>query len=389
MIDPATLDALIWVGLAGPAAIPAATTAFNLLTWPEGRADAPPSGLSVSVCIPARDEEASIGAAVRAALASRPPVHEVVVYDDASTDATPAILARIAAEDARLRVVQGGGLPEGWVGKPHACHQLARRAEGDVLLFVDADTVLTPTGVGRVLSLLAHPHLPSDVVTAVPRQLMGTRAERLMMPLLHLVYTAWLPIIMVRLSQMPIFLAANGQVLAVRRAAYDELGGFESVRAEVVDDMAFCRRAKLRGHKVVFADGRHIAGCRMYEDGPALWRGFSKNLYEGIGAHPAALGAVVCLLLGTWVLPWLALPTALVLGAPSVAAASAAGIVLGLLTRAMLAARYDHGAASVLAHPAAVLGLVGIALNSWRWSREGRIEWAGRTYAARKKRGST
>lgn len=389
MIDPSLLEALAWVGLAGPAAIPAATTAFNLLTWPEGSPDPGDTGLSVSVCIPARDEQETIGAAVRAALASQPAVHEVVVYDDASTDNTPAILAGIAATDARLRVVQGNGLPEGWVGKPHACHQLARHATGDVLLFVDADTDLTPTGAGRVLSLLTDPRMPSDVVTAVPRQVTVTRAERMMMPLLHLVYTSWLPIVMVRLSQRPVFLAANGQVLALRRTTYDEMGGFESVKAEVVDDMAFCRRAKIRGHRVVFADGRHVARCRMYDDGPALWRGFSKNLYEGIGAHPVALAAVVGLLLGTWVLPWLVLPAALLAGAPTVSAAAGSGILLGLLTRAMLAVRYEHGLGSILAHPVAVLGLVGIALNSYRWSRAGRIEWAGRTYAARGHREST
>lgn len=386
MIDAATLDALIWVGLAGPAAIPTLTTAANLLTWPEGTPEPDETQLRVSVCIPARDEEATIGDCVRAALASLPAAHEVIVFDDASTDATPDILAEITREEPRLRVVRGNGLPEGWVGKPHACHQLSLYAEGDLLLFVDADTKLTRDGIGRIVSLITHPRLPSDVVTAVPRQITGTLAERLMMPLLHLVYTAWLPIPMVRLSRHPAFLAANGQVLAVRRSTYDDMGGFESVRTEVVDDMAFCRRAKVRGHKVVFADGRHVASCRMYENGPALWRGFSKNLYEGIGAHPMALAAVVALLLGTWVLPWAVLPVATLLGADTVAGAAGVGAALGLTTRAMLAARYGHGVLSVLAHPGAVVGLVCIAMNSWRWSRQGRIEWAGRTYSARGQR---
>ena len=389
MSDPALLEAVTWVGLVGPAAIPAVTTAFNLLTWPEGAAGSTAVNQTVSVCIPARNEEATIGACVEAALASTPPVLEVIVYDDASTDQTPDILAGIAARDARLRVVRGDGLPDGWVGKPHACHQLARHARGEVLLFVDADVDLMEQGVGRVLSLLAHPRLPSDVVTAVPHQRTETQAERMMMPLLHLIYTAWLPIIMVRLARSPSFLAANGQVLGVRRETYDEIGGFESVRSEVVDDMAFCRRAKVRGHRVVFADGRRIAACRMYEDGPALWRGFSKNLYEGIGGHPIALLAVVGLLLATWVLPWLVLPAALATGAPTVATAAALGAGLGVVTRIMLALRYGHSPLSVLVHPLAVVGLVGIAVNSWRWSRLGRIQWAGRTYAARAQRGGS
>ena len=133
------------------ALVPAAMTLFNLFGWPRARrlvSDLPP----ISICIPARDEERVIERSVRAALACGPA--ELVVFDDGSTDRTQTILDRLADEDDRLVVVRHDeGLPSGWVGKVHACHQLARQASHDTLLFVDADTCLHPDALGRLHGL--------------------------------------------------------------------------------------------------------------------------------------------------------------------------------------------------------------------------------------------
>lgn len=372
---------LPWLLLAAPAALPAALTFFNLLVWARGRPGARFDG-RVSVLIPARNEEATIGACVRAVLASAHPVHEVIVYNDASEDRTGEILAKIARTDARLRVVDGDGLPDGWVGKPHACHRLSEHATGELLVYLDADTALSPDGLERIASLIAD----CGLLTAVPRQEMVTAAEQLVLPLLHLTYTAWLPQPLVHLSSDPRFLAANGQILAVRRSVYDSVGGFAAVRGEVVDDMAFCRLVKASGHRVRFADGYAISRCRMYTSARAVWEGFSKNLYEGIGASPLALLGVVLLYTAAFVAPYVAWPILAALGSPW-AAAAALGVALNLLMRAALAVRFQHSLLSVLLHPVAVLALLAIAANSFVWSRRGQIRWRGRVYAARGDRG--
>lgn len=389
------MPALPWALLAAPAALPAATAALNALTWPRGRPVAPPPqphapGDRVSVLIPARNEEASIGACVRSVFDTDWPVHEVVVFNDGSIDATGDILARLAREHPRLRVVDGGtGLPDGWVGKPHACHRLQQESTGDLLVFLDADVTLDRDGLARLVGLAQGQGLPGrrpDLVTVVPRQEMGSAGEALLMPLLHLTYVSWLPLMLIHLSGNPRFLAANGQVLAVRRPMLEQAGGWAAVRAEIVDDMAMCRRVKQLGGKVVFADGHALARCRMYHSTAEVWKGFSKNLYEGIGGHPAALAFVLALYTLAFLLPWVALPLALATGAPVWAAAAAVGVGLNLFTRLLLAWRHGHRLGSVALHPLAVLGFLGIAVNSMRWSQRGAIEWAGRTYAARGKR---
>lgn len=377
--------------LALPALLPLGLVLFNSVAWTRGRAlsaaeHAAPGG--VSVLIPARDEVANIERCVRAADAVRGPVHEIIVYDDGSSDGTGDVLAALEAELPRLRVIRGSELPAGWVGKPHALHRLSLASGGEVLLHIDADVTLHRDGVLRMLSLLGAPGqvtggLDAAVVTAVPRQHTGSLAERLMMPLLHLSYVAWLPMPLVHRTGDPRVLAANGQLLLIRRSVLQAVGGWVRVRSALVDDMALCRLVKQSGQRVVFADGDRMADCRMYPDAASLWRGFAKNFYEGIGGRPVALVAVMTLHLWLFVAPFVALPIAALLGEPGLAVAAAIGVGANLLLRLVMACRYRHSVPSVLLHPVAVLAMMGILLDSYRWSRRGDIRWRGRSYADR------
>jgi len=353
---------------------------FNALVWP--RHGSPGATGRVSVLIPARNEERGIELAVRSVFESGTDVLEVIVYDDGSTDKTPEILARLTAEFPKLRVELGSGLPEGWVGKPHACHKLATVASGDVLLFLDADVEILPNGLNHILGLMADKH--ADLVTAVPRQATGSFFERLVLPLLHLTYTSWLPMPLVWLTHDPRFLAANGQVLAVRRTAYDAVGGFEAVRNEVVDDMAFCRLIKKAKRRLVFADGHDMAECRMYTDANGVWEGFSKNLYEGIGGSVLGLLGMLALYGLTFIAPYIAVAASF--WWPTLFWPSIIAVGLNLSIRVLLAIRHKHPIEGLLLHPVAVAVLMAIAINSWRWNRKGAIRWSGRTYAARSNR---
>jgi chlorobactene glucosyltransferase len=380
--------------LAVPGLLVFGLTAFNAVCWTRGRplplaAAAAPGGLSV--LIPARNEVGTIERCVRAADAAHGPITEIIVYDDDSTDGTTDVLMRLQTEVPRLRVLRGDALPAGWVGKPYALQRLSEEASTDLLLNVDADVTLREDGVLRLLSLLGRPDevpggLGAAVVTAVPHQRTGSFAERLMIPLLHLSYVAWLPMPLIYRTRDPRVLAANGQLLLIRRPALAAVGGWAGVRSALVDDMALCRAVKSAGLRVVFADGDRMADCRMYDGAAALRSGFAKNFYEGIGGRPFGMLVVMALHLLIFVAPYVALPVAAVVGAYGVAAAAAVGVAANIGTRLIMAARYGHSGLSVLLHPVAVLAMMGVLVESFRWSRRGDIRWRGRSYPARAQR---
>lgn len=358
-------------------------TAVNALSWQRGSTSSAADG-KVSVLIPARNEAARLPRALRALNQSTLPIHEILVYDDDSTDDTASVLGALAREIPRLRVLRGQPLPPGWVGKPHACHRLAEEASGDVLCFIDADVLLEPQGLARILSFFGS--ASADVVTAMPRQITRSAFERLVVPFLLLSYVSWLPLELVARTSDPRVVAANGQVLAVRRAALSRMGGFRAVAQEIVDDVAFCRRAKQAGLRVAFADGTNIARCRMYATPRQVWEGFSKNIHEGVGSG-LALALVLLVYVATFVAPTIGL-IASAAGAQALVAPALVGTSMTVAQRGITWLRWKQPASGMVWHPIGALAVVLIALNSLAWSLRGEIRWAGRRYASRSARRS-
>jgi glycosyltransferase involved in cell wall biosynthesis len=378
-----------------PSVIVAFLAAYNMAAWPSGRAAASKGRVRWrwSVLVPARNEARSIGALLESVLTED--VEEIIVCDDNSSDETSAIVASYAARDPRVHLLRGAPLPHGWVGKPHACHQLAQCARGERWLFLDADVRLERDALPRLEALLDMEGLEAGLLSAMPRQETGTWLERWIVPLLHLTYLAWLPIPLIWRNADPRLAMANGQLMALDPTRLPaRIATFEAVREELVDDVALVRAAKQAGVRVLFVDGAALASCRMYRSAGEVWRGFSKNLYEGLGASAALLGWVVVVHLGVFVAPFVvsalalaAIPSLVTIPA-EVALAAHIGVVVNVLLRVTLAIRFGHSWAGVLAHPLAILVLVAIALNSLRWWRMGRIAWAGRTYAPRGRGGT-
>ncbi|MFB6262511.1 MAG: glycosyltransferase family 2 protein [Bradymonadaceae bacterium] len=379
---------MTWLGfilLAVPAAVALATTLYNLSIWPRGAPDRNLEG--VSVLVPARNEIDTIEACLRAILESH--VDEVVVCDDGSDDGTRGMVDALADAHSGLSVVETGRLPEGWVGKPNACRRLADEADGEILVFVDADTIVADDGLERLVSLLDVPDdRAAAMASAVPRQQVGSIAERLVLPLLYVTYTSWLPLSLVWRSSDPRFVAANGQLMALRRDALADIGGFSAVRDAVVDDVELAAAFKEAGHRVVFGDGLQMARCRMYDGFGELWDGFSKNIYEGLGESPFLLAGVSILYLSAFVLPYACVGAWLVgVVGTETGLAAAAGTACNVVLRGTLALTHDHPLEGPVTQPVGVLLLVAIAWNSMRRSRRGEIEWAGRTYESRASRG--
>lgn len=246
------------------------------------RADTDAPTPRVSLLVPARNEAANVRGCVRSLLAQRYPAFEVVVLDDRSEDDTRAVLEAERARDGRLAILDGVEPPDGWTGKNWACHQLAAAAHGDVLVFADADTVFAdPDALRRIVATL-HAHRV-DLLSGLPRQVLGTAGEALIVPMFYWALLSFTPLVMGVWWRRPAFATAVGQLMAFRRAAYDAIGGHAAVRGEVVDDIALARRVAGAGLVARVMDATAIVRCRMYRSAREARAGFAKNLFAAFG----------------------------------------------------------------------------------------------------------
>lgn len=367
--------ALAWAAVA-LAAIPAVLTLLNLGVYRRAPGPAPALG-PVSVLIPARNEETRIGATLEALLRTRGVEIEVCVLDDASTDGTAEVVRRIAAVDSRVRLVRGEGPPEGWNGKQYACQRLSEHARHELLLFVDADVRMASEGIARLKRRLRTDQL--DLLSGVPRQLTGSLAEAAVVPLIHFVLVGFLPMAAMRRSASPAYAAGCGQLMLVRRQAYQRAGGHASLRDSRHDGLKLPRAFRRAGLRTGLVDATDLATCRMYEGAAEVLRGFAKNADEGM-ATPRAILPWTVLLGGGQVLPWLMVPAVLGTGAVASAALPVAlAATLGLATRALQAVRFRLPAAGVLLHPIGVATLLAVQWYSLGCRLCGRrIAWRGR-----------
>src|SRR5664280_1275357 len=192
------------------AVLATAHTAANLRQLRTPPTDPPVGTERVSVLLPVRDEAYRVTDCLRSLLAQQRVAElELLVLDDGSTDATAAIVRREAGADPRLRLLTGAPLPSGWLGKPHACAQLAAAATGTVLVFLDADVVLAPTAIAATVALLRTTGL--DVLSPYPRQLANGPVPRLVQPLLQWSWLTFLPLRRAERSPRASLAAANGR----------------------------------------------------------------------------------------------------------------------------------------------------------------------------------
>ncbi len=230
----------------------------------------------VSVLVPARDEEESVGACVRSLLAQDYGDFEVVVLDDGSQDRTSAVLAELDTD--RMRVLEGRPLPDGWNGKAWACQQLAAVAQGDLLLFTDADTVFQPETVR--LAVNATEALRADLLTAVTANRVPSLGEQLTVPFVPWSMLSLLPLVVTRvLPRSVAFTAANGKFLLFRREVYAAVGGHGAVKDHATEDIAIAKAVRRLGYRWCLLDGTRFVSARMYRGLREAVNGFSKNLF--------------------------------------------------------------------------------------------------------------
>jgi hypothetical protein len=331
-----------------------------------------------SVLIPSRNEEANIGDALRSILRSEGVEVEVVVLDDASTDRTAEIVREFAAVDSRVRLEIAKPLPPGWCGKPFACQQLAALARHPLLIFLDADVrVSRSDSLARLVDYINVKDV--SLVSGVPREETKGFMEKLVIPLIHFVLLGFLPLRRMRAGTDPRYAAACGQVIAVRRDAYECAGGHAAIPDRLHDGVALARAFRQHSLATDLFDATDTFHCRMYHSAREVWNGFGKNAHEAL-ASPQLIVPSTLFLLGGQVLPLVSLMHA---SSPAALFFAVVGTGAAFLPRLLGVARFHQSPLGALLHPIGVCVLVAIQWFAFFRFACGRPSvWKGRAYSA-------
>ncbi|MCX8092357.1 MAG: glycosyltransferase family 2 protein [Verrucomicrobiae bacterium] len=261
-----------------------------------GRDTAFPPVQDVSVIIPARNEAHNLPKLLDSIAQQSVQPREVIVVNDASTDATAEVAARHGA-----RVLNSKPLPPGWRGKTWACHQGAQAAKGRWLLFLDADTWFEPDGLARALAFAnASPDRPSSGDQP------GAHTAAATGPMPHGAFSIG-PYHVVRrpYEQLSLFFNLSmvvgtvperlfGQMLLVDRDSYRRVGGHEAVKERTLENFHLAQLFRAAGIPTRSTSGRGILAFRMYPNGPGeLIEGWTKGFASGAGQTPRGVLAVV------------------------------------------------------------------------------------------------
>jgi len=319
---------------------------------------------SVGVVVPMRNEAENVEGIV-STLAAQEGEHHFYLLNDNSEDNTFELLQRFTKDDLRFTVINGAALADDWIGKTWALQQLFEASKEEVLVSIDADVRLSNDAINKAVTALHGARL--DFVSPYPRQIARSFGERLIQPLLQWSWLTTVPLRYAESSGQKSMAVANGQFFVVRRSALASIGGYQSVKHVVIDDVFLARELIKSGSSGTVINGSEIAQTRMYASWNEIKAGYGKSLNKAFGSSIGAIFAVAFLI-----------------------ATSIAPLLLGLLgnsygwlgfaaiigTRMLSAIKSRGKVLDSVLHPISVIALIYLIVYSYLM--RGNIQWKGR-----------
>ena len=326
---------------------------LNFFTIKSLRPNSSSVNYDFEILVPLRNEENNVIDLIRSLMTQG---GRILVLDDNSTDRTRDLLREFGSA---ITVLDGKELPNGWLGKNFACHQLAVNSSSKYLVFIDADVRLK---VGAIKTSIAYlEKMNWDFISPYPKQKTSGILQFVIQPLLQWSWFATVPFFLAYRRPNKSMAVANGQFFIVNREAYLVSGGHKQIKSEVLDDIELARALISKGQYGGPVDGSKISTCHMYQTDKDLISGYTKSLWRAFGSP---FGSIVAIILSVaMLLPFLYFSF---------------GALLLIASRILVAIKVKSNPISAFLHPIAMLAFIILIITSNILHKLGRLSWRGR-----------
>ncbi|MEO8233028.1 MAG: glycosyltransferase [Ignavibacteriota bacterium] len=341
---------------------------YNLFTAPvlNSNNNSSESRGLVSVLIPARNEEKNIVKCINGIINQDYQHTEIIILDDNSSDNTYKLAASFSSP--KIRTLEGKELPQNWLGKNWACHQLSQHAKGDYFLFVDADVEVKENVISLTINEIGKSN--SALLSIFPTQSIKTFGEYLIVPLMNWLLLTLLPLNSIYKFSNKDFVAANGQFMLWRKDDYLKIGGHQIVKDKIVEDMELARIAKSNNLKVKTLLGGNQVFCRMYNSFDEAYSGFQKNFYSGFSIGIIFFLIIISFLFIVFTIPFFVMDDSLISWLP---------LLLLILTRISVSIRSKQSwFINLLLHPLQMIFMLWIGFISVIKFKNKSLVWKAR-----------
>lgn len=336
----------------------------------------------VSVLIPARNEAENIAKCLHALIAQTYRQLEILVLNDRSTDRTAEVIQNIAKSDRRVRMISGAELPNGWIGKNWACHQLWQEATGESLLFIDADTILSEGVIQAAVTNSRSKNV--DLLTMMPQRITNCVIEKLLFPFIAWASFCWMPMKRAHNSQNPHLSATFGQFMLFKREAYQAIGGHSAIRAIPIDDFELGRATKKRGLRWMLFNGANCVQVLPSKGNIDAFMCVSRSVFPAIYSRFSVLTLLSVVLLALGFLPLLTLGTS-IMSYPEEKEAlliATTSICTTAIPWFIVCQKFNHSMLTALLYPVAIALMVIVGYHSMITYSLGITSWKRRKMTA-------
>ncbi|MCS7184732.1 MAG: glycosyltransferase [bacterium] len=254
---------------------------------------------TLSIIIPARNEEDNIKNVLESVLNQDYKNYEVIVVDDGSTDNTPNILKNYVGKIKLVRIEEK---PHNWCGKNYAVYVGFKESKNEILAFIDADVFISPDMLKKAVSYMEKNNL--DMICFLPKLKMETFWEKVLMHIMgSFIFFFFPPHIVNRPKTTNIM--ANGQFILIKRNVYEKLNGHEAVKSEVEEDVELAKLVKKSGYSYALIAAFDEMRTRMYKGFSGILRGWSKGIYIHIKKDLKKILILLILFFVFWIYPFI------------------------------------------------------------------------------------